>query len=101
MFISIFQVPHVDCVLTLYLRLPSVHFHLTEVFPLGVPPGLFKIGLGNPPIDFLPRGFERDGVRSEGLYYFRVHVVGPMIGTNDLGYRRDWEVKVSGYDEST
>jgi len=58
MFISIFQVPHVDCVLVLYLHLPSVHFHLTEILPLGVPTCFFQVGLGNPPIDLLPRGFE-------------------------------------------
>jgi hypothetical protein len=27
----------------------------------------------------------------ESFYYFRLHVVGPMICTDDLWYRRDWE----------
>jgi len=44
--------------INVYLHLPSVHFHLAEVFPLRVPTGLFQVGLGDPPIDFLPRGFE-------------------------------------------
>jgi hypothetical protein len=36
-----FQVLWMLCVLMLYLHLPSIHFHLTEVLPLGVPAGLF------------------------------------------------------------
>ena len=73
----------------LYLRLPSVHFHLTKVLPLDVPAGFFQVGLGDPPVDFLPRCFEGDGVGSKGLYYSRVHMIGPMIGADDVRYRRD------------
>jgi hypothetical protein len=79
--------------LMLYLHLPSVHFHLTEVFPLGIPAGFLQIRLGDPPVDFLARGFERNGVRSKGFYCFQVHAIGPMIGTGDLRYRCYYETK--------
>lgn len=41
-----------------YLRLPSVYFHLAEVLPFCIPTGLFQVWLGNPPVDYLPRAFK-------------------------------------------
>ena len=40
------------------LHLPAVHFYLAELLPLGIPAGFFQVRLGDPPVDFLPRGFE-------------------------------------------
>lgn len=55
---TVFQVHLMFYALMFYLRLPSVHFHLTEVLPLGVPAGFLQARLGDPSVDFLPRGFE-------------------------------------------